>query len=179
MSAPYVGEIRAFGFGFIPVGWLACDGSTVSISQYQSLFNLIGTTYGGDGVQSFKLPNFNGQAPLGAGQGPGLSAYQLGGTVGSTTVTLTANQMPQHNHSIVGIVASSADTYAKPNATSRLSRVFAAGTILNSYSDQPVTGKLAPETLAMTGGGSPHENMQPYLVVNFAIATDGIYPTAG
>jgi microcystin-dependent protein len=171
MSSPYVGEIRMFGGSFAPVGWALCQGQTIAISQNDTLFNLIGTTYGGDGQSTFDLPNLAGRVPVHQGQGPGISQqYIIGETGGVESVTLTTNQMPNHNHAFI------ASTHAqdKPSpagaiyATAESATIFFAGTpdvSLNAASVQP------------QGGNQPHENMQPFLVVTFIISLYGIYPT--
>jgi len=168
MSEPYIGEIRLFGGTFAPVGWLACDGQLLPISQYDVLFNLIGTTYGGDGQQTFAVPDLRGRIPVHA-DGSGYVAGQAGGV---ESVTLTTSQMPVHTHQVVGSSATASGTAPAGNllATTAGVTVFAYGT------DQPHT-TLHPSTVAPSGGNQPHDNMQPYLCVTFIIATEGIYPS--
>ncbi len=179
MSEPYIGEIRAFGFGFYPVGWLPCNGTPLPISQNTPLFAVIGTSYGGDGQTTFNLPNLNGTAMLGTGQGPGLSNYQLGEQAGTAGVTLIESEMPPHNHTVTGINAKAADVYAAPIADiSRLSRASTPTGVCNAYSDQAANATLAPQALApFPGQSGSHENRQPCLTVYYAIASEGVFPT--
>ncbi|AEG01987.1 phage tail protein [Methylomonas methanica] len=184
MSDPYIGEIRPFAFGYYPGddNWLPCDGATVSIQQYQALFAVIGTLYGGNGSSTFRLPNLPGLAMLGTGQGPGLQNHTLGQQSGQTYVTLNENQMPPHNHTVTGINAKTADTYSAPNNVSRLSRYFSSGTVNFAYTDQALTAgaSLSEDTFTpYTGGGTdaqPHDNRQPWLAFTYAIACNGIFP---
>lgn len=184
MSDPYIGEIRPFAFGYYPGdgNWLLCDGAAVSVQQYQALFAVIGTLYGGDGNSTFRLPNLSGLAMLGTGQGPGLQNHTLGQQSGQTSVTLNENQMPPHNHTVTGINAKATDTYPAPNNTSRLSRYFSSGTVNFAYTDQALTAgaSLSEDTLTpYTGGGTnaqPHDNRQPWLAFTYAIACNGIFP---
>ena len=162
MSDPYIGEIRMFGGNFAPVGWLLCQGQLLPISQYDALFNLIGTTYGGDGQQSFALPNLQSRMPMHQGSG-----FQLGQMAGVESVTLNRNQLPVHTHQPV---AAAVATSNSPNA------MFWASYVNNSYSTQPPAAAMAPNALSLSGGNQPHENMSPYQVINFIIATEGIYP---
>jgi microcystin-dependent protein len=173
MSTPYIGEIRMFGFGTrgAPNGWQACDGSLLPISQYDALFALIGTTYGGDGQTTFGVPDLRGRIPIHQGQGPGLSNYVIGQRAGQETVTLLATQMPVHTHSLP--VSSSAATAAQP-----------ANGVLAAESSDPVFNPSPPSLVDMStaaaglaGGNQPHENMMPTLTVQFAIATEGIFPS--
>jgi microcystin-dependent protein len=176
MSQPYVGEIRMFGGNFAPAGWMFCNGQLLSISEYNTLFNLIGTTYGGDGVQTFALPNLQGRVPL--HQGTGLSTYVMGQTGGVETVTLTTNQMPSHSHPIVSdannaTTASPANAYPA-NAVPNLPYTVPGGP---ANPDSPVFRNLNPAMLPNAGGSQPHDNMQPYLAVSFIISLFGVYPS--
>lgn len=164
MSDPYIGEIRMFGGNFAPVGWLLCQGQLVSISDYDTLFNLIGTTYGGDGQSTFALPNLQSRMPMHQGSG-----YQLGQVGGVESVTLNTNQLPVHTHAPV---ANTAATGPSPNGQ------FWASFIRTMYSPQtPPSDPLAGNALTPAGGNQPHDNMSPYLVINFIISLYGIYPT--
>lgn len=163
MSTPYIGEIRMFGGNFAPVGWLLCQGQTLPIDQFDVLFNLIGTTYGGDGQTTFNLPNLQSRLPVHQGAG-----YTLGETGGVETVTLTGNQNPIHTHQPV---AASVATSQSPNGN------VWASYANNSYSSQQPSAAMAPNALTIAGGSQPHENMSPYLAINFIIATEGIYPS--
>ncbi|KRB47097.1 MULTISPECIES: phage tail protein [unclassified Terrabacter] len=168
MSEPYIGEIRLFGGTFAPVGWLACNGQLLPIGVYDALFNLIGTTYGGDGQTTFAVPDLRGRIPVHADG----SGYVLGQSGGVESVTLTTSQMPAHTHPVMGSSATASVTSATGNvpATTAGVTVFAYGT------DQPHT-TLHPSTVAPSGGFQPHDNMQPYLCITFIIATEGIYPS--
>lgn len=170
MGSPYVGEIRMFGGNFAPAGWNFCDGSQLSIVDNETLFNLIGTTYGGDGVNTFAVPDLRGRAPMHMGQGPGISQnYQIGEVLGVETVTVTTNQMPNHTHVMVASDDVPAGLNPSGNVTGQAAtRLYRAG----SPSLQLNSGAVSP-----SGGNQPHENMQPYLVINFIISLFGIYPS--
>ena len=162
MSDPYIGEIRMFGGNFAPVGWLLCQGQLLPISQFDALFNLIGTTYGGDGQNTFALPNLQSRMPMHVGSG-----FPLGQVGGTETVTLNTQQLPVHTHAPV---ASLAATSSSPN------NMFWASFANTMYSSQAPAAPMAPNALSPSGGNQPHENMSPYQVINFIIATEGIYP---
>ena len=170
MSSPYVGEIRMFGGNFAPVGWALCQGQLLPISENDVLFNLIGTTYGGDGQSTFNLPDLRGRVPVHQGTGSSGTTYTMGEMAGVETVTLTTQQMPQHNHALTA--TQTAGTQPNPG-----------GNILsNSQGPQPYLqegpdGQLNNAAIQPTGGSQPHENMQPYLVVSFCIALMGIFPS--
>src|SRR3569623_93679 len=149
MSSPFLGEIRAFGFNFAPKGWTMCNGQQLSIQQNAALFSLLGTQYGGNGVTTFALPDLRGRTAVNQGQGPGLSDYIIGEVTGTETVTLISTQMPQHNQH-------RAATYAAPGGA---------------------TVPLATAMIGLNGGNQPHQNMQPYLVVTYCIALQGIFPS--
>ena len=173
MSTPYIGEIRMFGGSFAPVGWMFCDGSLLAISQYDALFSLIGTTYGGDGQSTFALPNLCGRLPIHQGQGPGLSNRVIGEAAGAEAVTLSVSQLPAHNHIPVanqggGNSDSPVGSYWSGSATTAQ---FVPGSESNTTMN---AGTVPP-----TGGNAAHGNMQPFLAVSFIIATDGVYPTQG
>jgi microcystin-dependent protein len=167
---PFVAEIRIFPFNFAPRGWAFCDGQLLPISQNTALFSLLGTTYGGDGKSTFGLPDMQGNAPMHPGQGPGLSLHDLGEVGGSQTVTLLQSEMPSHPHGMRADALDVADTNVpNPSASYALS---GGGTL---YQDAQ-NGQLAPQAVAPTGGGQPHNNLQPYLTLNFNIALQGVYP---
>jgi microcystin-dependent protein len=169
MSDPFVGEIRPFGFNFAPRGWAQCNGQLLPISQNTALFSILGTTYGGDGRTNFALPNLQGCVGMGAGQGAGLSLRNLGETGGEETVTLTTSQMPPHTHT-ADCNSGNGNQYAPAG---NFWAQDAGGS--KEYGDTgPVP--MAAGTIGNTGNGQPHSNLQPYLVVNYCIALQGIYP---
>jgi microcystin-dependent protein len=172
MSSPFIAEIRIFPYTFAPRGWAYCDGRLLSIAQNTALFSLISITYGGNGTTTFALPNLQGRAPLGTGQGPGLTPRVLGEAAGSTNETLTIQQIPSHNHSvaaanIAGTQSSPAGQY--PATDARTSFEYIAGATLNTA--------LASNAVQTAGGSQSHSNMQPFLALNFCIALEGIYPS--
>lgn len=172
MANPFVAEIRIFPFNFAPKGWAFCDGQIMPLSQNTALFSLLGTTYGGDGKSNFALPNFQGSAPMHQGQGPGLSLRDLGETGGEETVTLLQTEMPLHPHS------ANADS-GGGSANDPTGNVWAATVIgrqgINVYGTAAGT-TMNPLALSVTGGSLPHNNLMPYLVLNFCIALQGVYP---
>lgn len=173
MSEPFIGEIRIFGGGFAPRGWALCNGQLLPINANTALFSILGTTYGGNGRTTFALPDLRGRAPLQAGQAPGLSNYALGETVGDVSVTLTSNEMPDHTHVPAG--SSSAGTDVKPG--NGLWAIPGAGRGVDAYTNGTGDVKMSPSVLSVIGGGQPHNNMPPYLVVNYIIALEGIFPS--
>jgi len=172
MADPFVAEIRIFPFNFAPTGWAFCDGQLLPLSQNTALFSLLGTTYGGDGKSTFALPDLQGSAPMHPGQGPGLSLHDLGESSGSETVTLLESEIPFHNHSLLADAADPADVQA-PQAAVVLARSSGG----NAYTTN-LAGlvPLAPEALTPAGGDTPHNNLMPYLAVNFCIALQGVFP---
>jgi microcystin-dependent protein len=175
MSDQFVGEIRIFGFNFAPTGWALCDGQLLPISQNTALFSLLGTYYGGNGTSNFALPNLQGSAPLQQGQGPGLSPYDLGQVGGEPTVTLLTNQIPAHTHT-PGCL-NGAGTSNSP-AGHILASAMVGRQGESRYTAGPGTSpNMSPQALQLTGGNLPHNNMPPYLTVNFCIALQGIYPS--
>ncbi|MBI3651457.1 MAG: phage tail protein [Acidobacteria bacterium] len=168
---PFVAEIRIFPFNFAPKGWAFCDGQILPLSQNTALFSLLGTTYGGDGKSNFALPNMQGNAPMHPGQGPGLSLHDLGETGGSETVSLLESEMPSHAHTLMAN-SSPADNPTPTNNS--LARVSGATPYQTNTSTNLVG--LSGNALAPAGGDQPHNNMQPYLTLNFCIALQGVYP---
>lgn len=173
MADPFVAEIRLFPFNFAPKGWAFCDGQLLPISQNTALFSLLGTTYGGDGKSNFALPDLQDRSPLHPGQGPGLSERVLGEQGGESSVTLLRHEMPSHTHPAVaaaeaGTTSAPAGTaWAIPSSGRTQEKAYATGgTVVN----------LGPTALAEAGGGQPHNNMPPYLTLNFCIALQGVFP---
>lgn len=164
MSDPYLGEVRMFGGNFAPVGWLFCYGQLLSISEYDALYTLLGTTYGGDGQSTFALPDLRGRVPLHMGNG-----FNLGQSGGTETVTLTSNQMPVHSHMFLS------STNA-PNSPSPGGGVPATSPLETYGEDQPLLAYNA-QKVGSFGGSQPHENLQPFTCVSFIIATEGIFPS--
>lgn len=171
MSQPFIGEIRMFGFNFPPFGWHVCDGSVMSISQNNALFALLGTTYGGDGVTTFGLPDLRGRIPIHQGSGPGLSTYVMGQVSGTENVTLLANQLVPHTHTL--------------SAATNGTRTTAPGSDYLGSGEADIYNRDTTASLAslangtIGGGGSdlPHSNIQPVLCVNFSIALFGVFPS--
>lgn len=171
MAQPYVGEIRIFASTFAPVGWANCDGALLAISENETLFQLIGTTYGGDGQSTFALPNLIGRAPVHQGIGPGLSPRIVGEVGGSTEITLSSQQLGGHGH----MMAASADPGTSPNPAGA---VIAKGGAVQLYrSGTPARATMPAGTLGPTGGSEPHDNRQPYLGIRYIISLFGIFPS--
>jgi microcystin-dependent protein len=171
MATPFLGEIRMFAGNFAPRGFAFCSGQILSIAQNTALFSLLGTTYGGNGTTTFALPDLRGRVPIHQGQGPGLSNYVLGQMTGVENVTLLPTQMPSHNH-LVNAVGAGGNQDSPVNG---YPAVESTGTSKN-YSNGGTTGQMASNTVATTGGGQPHTNVQPCTCINFIIALEGIYP---
>src|SRR5438034_518488 len=166
MAQPYVGEIRMFGGNFAPAGWMFCEGQLLPISGNETLFNLIGTTYGGDGQSTFALPDLRGRLPLHQGNG-----FTLAETGGAEEVTLTTNQIPAHSHPLLGTNA-----LANTNSPANAFLASSSGVTIFPYgTDQPTT-TLSPQSVSTLGGSQPHTNFQPYLCVSFIISLFGLYP---
>jgi microcystin-dependent protein len=179
MASPFLGEIRVFGFNFPPVGWLQCNGQTLSISQFSALFALLGTTYGGNGTSTFSLPDLRGRFPIHAGQGPGLSVYSLGEQTGSENVTLLSTNMPQHTH-IVNATTAAGNTSSPSNAYLATPAASPHGTSVAPYASA-VSGAatLAPQTISAAGSSLPFSILPPLLCLNFCICTVGMFPSRG
>ena len=172
MSDPFLAEIRIFPFNFPPKGWAFCDGQIMPLSQNTALFSLLGTTYGGDGKSTFALPNLQGMAAMHPGQGPGLSLRDLGEEGGEQAVTLLQSEMPVHNHTMNA--TSSPSTTTLPDATTSFGR--SAGGSFYKATPFGALAQFGQPDLPVTGGSQPHNNMQPYLTLNFCIALQGIFP---
>ena len=172
MAEPFIGQIIPVGFNFAPVGWLLCNGQMVAISQFDVLFQLIGTTYGGDGQSTFGIPDLRGRAALGMGQGPGRSNYTIGQMAGTETVALQGQQIGAHNH----LLRASGKPGTTNVPTSVQTLAVNSQTAANLYASPPTTVTLAPNAIAAAGSSSPHENRQPFQVINYIIAYEGIFP---
>jgi len=170
MGEPYVGEIRMFAGNFAPNGWMFCEGQTLPISENEVLFQLIGTTYGGDGEETFNLPNLAGRVPMHMGTGPDGTTYQIGEMAGTEQETLSVQQIPTHSHPLLASSAPGTETAPGGNLTGQpaTKRIYAAATApsaMNAAAVQPA------------GGSQPHENTQPFLCINFIISLFGVFPT--
>lgn len=173
MSQPFVGEIRMFAGNFPPAGWGLCQGQLLPISENQTLFNLIGTTYGGDGLDTFALPNLNARFPVHSGTGPGNVTFTIAEAGGADSVTLTTSQLPAHSHPVTAGGAATTAT-----ATGAYPGVWAdAPYTANTPAPPTPDTALAPQQVAAQGGSQPHENRQPFLAMTFIISLFGIYPT--
>lgn len=173
MSDPFIAEIRIFGCNFPPRNWAQCNGQLLPISQNTALFSLLGTQFGGNGQTNFGLPNLQGRAVVGAGQGPGLSNYSIGQTGGQSSVTLLQNEMPTHNH----LPAAFASFGTSSNPAGNVFAAAAADKDSQAYTNNFTSAPMSPSALSLTGGNQPHNNLMPYLVMNFCIALVGIYPS--
>jgi microcystin-dependent protein len=169
MGQPFVGEIRMFGGNFAPAGWAFCDGALMSISENETLFQLIGTTYGGDGQSTFAVPDLRGRLPMHMGNGAGLSARTIGESGGVESVTLTTQQIPNHTH------APLADSN-NGNQTTPQNGVWAAAAA-SRYSSSAPNLAMNNTLVGQAGGSQPHENLMPYLAVSFIISLFGVFPT--
>ena len=167
MSEPFLGQISIFGFNFNPRGWAFCNGQILPIAQNTALFALLGITYGGNGQTTFALPNLQSRVPVHFGQGPGLSSYDLGQQAGNETVTLNQGEMPMHSH--LASANNAAATASRP-----------AGAVPSGGGAYAASGDgttMNPAFIGNTGGSQPHDNVQPYLALNFCIALEGIFPS--
>lgn len=173
MGTPYVGEIRMFGGNFAPAGWAFCQGQLIAIAENDTLFNLIGTTYGGDGQTNFALPNLAGRIPVHQGTLPSGETYVIGQQAGVESTTLTTQQIPNHTHPLAGsndLGAQNAPGNAVLASTPTAAQAFPYGT-------DPPRATIDPSSIQPAGGSQPHENMQPFLCVSFIISLYGIYPS--
>lgn len=177
MSSPYIGEIRCFGFNFAPYNWALCNGQPLSIANYTALYSVIGTIYGGDGQQTFNLPNLQGTVPMHWGTGPGGFNTAIGEVQGTTLVTLTTAQEPSHTHIVTAVDLPSGGTVdrtATPNVNSWLAPAQPDGI----YAPSPtINASFAGNAMTSVGGSQPHENRQPYLAVNICMALFGVFPS--
>ena len=170
MSSPYIGEVRMFAGSFAPAGWAMCAGQLMPISQNDTLFNLIGTTYGGDGQETFALPDLQSRVPIHMGKGKDSVTYTLAEMAGTESVTLTTQQMPVHTHAL--LASTNFGNTAQPN-----NLVLGASSTFDLYVDSPATSAMSPLDIGGAGGSQPHENCQPFLCINFIISLFGIFPS--
>jgi len=168
--APYVGEIRMFAGNFAPNGWMFCEGQTLPISENDVLFTLIGTTYGGDGQETFNLPNLASRVPIHMGTGPDGTTYQIGEMAGTEQETLTVQQIPIHTHAFIASTAAAASNSAQ-------NQVIAQSGQRAVYTEDTTTTNLAQSHISPVGGSQPHENTQPFLCINFIISLFGVFPS--
>lgn len=179
MSQPYVGQILMFAGNFAPAGWMICNGQTLPISENETLFQLIGTTYGGDGQSTFQLPSLGGRIPIHMGQGGGLSNYVIGESGGVEDVTLTIQQIPQHSH--LAVANSSPGTITTPTVSSILATEAVSNGTSNPYTYAPYDAAtqvtLPAGAIGQTGGSQPHNNIQPILTVTICISLFGVFPS--
>ncbi len=171
MAQPYVGEIRMFAGNFAPAGWMFCSGQQLPISENETLFQLIGTTYGGDGQSTFNLPNLQSRIPIHQGTGPGGTVYQMAEMAGTEQETLSVQQIPAHTHPFTG--STSNGTAMNPGGN------VIAGSLssVQPYIDDAATVALAPGAVTPVGGSQPHENTQPFLCINYIISLFGLFPS--
>jgi microcystin-dependent protein len=171
---PFVAEIRIFPFNFAPKGWAFCDGQLLPLSQNTALFSLLGTTYGGDGKSTFALPDLQGSSAMHPGQGPGLSLHDLGESSGVESVTLLVSEIPAHAHGVGFALGSDGNSTSPAGAVWAQSAAGRGNAAL--YQNGSPTGPVQLQSLNVAGGGLPHNNMQPYLTLNFCIALQGVFP---
>lgn len=177
MADPYLGQIISVGFNFAPDGWLPCDGRVLPIGGFDALFALIGTTYGGDGVNNFALPNLNGRVPLGVGQGQGLSSYLQGQAMGTESVTLLTSNTPPHTHTVNFSIKDATAVNPKPPSGALAMGKKVTDKLVGFYAKETADTPLRPESITYNHPGAmPHENRQQFVVLNYIIATAGIFP---
>jgi microcystin-dependent protein len=176
MTSPYIGEVRMFGGNFAPVNWALCNGQQLAISQYDALYALIGTTYGGDGQTTFNLPNLQGRLAIGTGQGTGLSNYVIGQLGGEEQVTLTSQTMASHFHTLQASQNPANSNLPGGNLTGLGATSPSVGKIYNTGSP-PQKGNMNVQTVSYVGGSQPHDNLMPSLCVSFIIALYGLFPS--
>jgi len=171
MAEPFIGQIIMAGFNFAPRGYATCSGQLMSIAQNTALFSLLGTTFGGDGQTTFALPDLRGRAPMHMGQGPGLTPRVIGEEGGSESVTLLSTQMPAHTHGLQAFQGQGDQALPQGN-------ILAGSNQSESiFTNVPPNTVMSPQSIGLAGGSQPHDNMQPYLVTNFSIALEGIFPS--
>lgn len=171
MVDPFVAEVRVFGFNFAPIGWARCDGQLMPLSQNTALFSLLGTTYGGNGLSTFALPNLQGSAPMHPGQGPGLSLHDLGETGGEEAITLLTSEMPAHSHLVQVATGNPAESNSPDGAVLSTTNRAVFTTVA-----PPAGNYMSAQAIGTAGSSLPHNNMQPYVTMNFCIALQGVFP---
>jgi microcystin-dependent protein len=179
MSDPYISMIEAFAFNFAPRGWAMCAGQTLSIAQYQALFALLGTTYGGDGIRTFNLPDLRGRIALGFGQGSGLASYNLGETGGQESHQLLTSEVPPHAHTLNATNNGQANGTHVPSNSVLMGSGYAIETnnpVENIYGNSAPSVAMAAGAVGPAGGNQPHENRMPFLTINYCIALQGVFP---
>ena len=169
MAQPYIGEIRMFAGNFAPAGWMFCSGQLLPISENETLFQLIGTTYGGDGESTFALPNLQSRIPIHQGTGPDGVTYQLAEAAGVESVTLTTQQIPVHNHAMLA-------TADAGGSSAPTSNILAQSANIKAYAEVAPSVQMAANAVSPVGGSQPHENCQPFLCINYIISLFGIFP---
>jgi len=172
MSNPFVGELRLVAFNFAPIDWLPANGQLMPVHQNSALFSLLGTNFGGNGTSNFALPNLQGSIPIGAGQGPGLSLYKVGQSGGVQNVTLLQTEMPQHNHAVLADGTAASATSPVNNAFARTSS--ATGNLYTTNTSTKL--QMNPGIVKSYGGNLPHNNLMPYLTLNWVISLKGLFP---
>lgn len=176
---PFLGQIQLFGFNFAPRGWAFCHGQILSIAQNTALFSLLGTTYGGNGQTTFALPDLRGRVAIGQGHGPGLSPYDIGQMAGAENVTLITTQMPAHTHTLKVSNTTGTTDVASGNYLANAAVTIARGNTVPTNLNYSTDGNASLNQAAVSpqGGSQPHENIQPYLAMNYCIALQGIFPS--
>ena len=174
MSEPFIAEVRIFAGNFAPRGWAFCDGQLLPVSQNTALFSLLGTVFGGDGRTTVGLPDMQGRAPMHTGRGPGLTSRRLGQKIGAETATLSVNQIPRHTHTLRSSNEDAEEEGEKNPANGATARMQSNQAI---YGPASSLQAMASESIASRGGGDAHNNMQPYLALNYIIALVGLYPS--
>ena len=176
MADPFIGQVQMWGCNFAPYGFSFCNGATIQIGQDTALFSIIGTLYGGDGRNTFQLPNLQGRVPLGAGHGPGLDPYSVGQYTGASSISLYEGNIPSHTHSPVNVAFDLSETNTPGvNTVVGISQAPGGAPMFNGLGSDPV--EMSNLALSTVGSSDPHENRQPYLVVNFCLARIGLYPS--
>lgn len=177
MTSPYIGEVRMFGGNFAPANWAFCNGQSMSIANNTALYTLIGTTYGGDGQTTFNLPNLQGRLAIGTGQGPGLSNYAIGQIGGSEQVTITAQTLPSHQHTLTASNNPTSSDSPSGNVTGKGTSSPQVANIYNTSTSPVAKGNMNAQSVSYSGSSQPHENLMPSQCVSFIIALYGIFPS--